>query len=286
MVVSAWFLSILVHIVGLVVMFFIVFPYAPEEPRDLAVPRVELIGDPESTSFIPSQVPDLSQAANPVDPLETRFTPQEQVPLSDLAVTQKPELTILGIGAGGGDFSQYGLTAGPGLSTEFFGLGKSARGVRRVVYVVDRSGSMLDTFRYVRDELIRSISALRRTQKFHVIFFNAGRPLENSPQRLVSAIQEQKDHFFKFLDTVYPEGSTHPEEAMRRALAVEPDLIYFLTDGEFDPKLIDKLDEWNRGRRVKIFTIAYFDRTGARLLERIAREHGGKFRFVTENDIP
>lgn len=286
LVVSAWFLSILLHVVCLGLMFFVVFPYVPTEPKDLAVPRIELIGDPEATSFVPSQAPDLSTQAKPVDPLETRFAPEELVPLSELTTSQKPELTILGIGAGGGDFSQYGLSAGPGLGTEFFGLGGSARGVRRVVYVVDRSGSMLDTFGYVRKELIRSISALRRTQKFHVIFFNAGRPLENPPRQLVSAIQEQKNRFFQFLESVYPEGSTHPEQAMRRALAVEPELIYFLTDGEFDPSLIEKLEDWNRDRQVKIFTIAYFDRTGARLLEEIARRHGGEFKFVSENDLP
>ena len=145
---------------------------------------------------------------------------------------------------------------------------------------------MLDTFIHVRNELIRSISTLRRSQKFHVIFFSAGVPLENPPRRPVAAIQAQKTAFFEFLDGVVPEGSTHPEQAMRRALALEPDLVYFLTDGEFDPALLPKLDGWNRDRRVRIFTIAYFDESGVELLEKIAREHGGEFKFVSEDDIP
>ena len=85
---------------------------------------------------------------------------------------------------------------------------------------------------------------------------------------------------------MYPEGSTDPGPAMRRALATEPDLVYFLTDGEFDRSLIAQLDQWNRSRRVRIFTIAYFDRSGAELLEDIAREHGGEFKFISENDLP
>ena len=174
---------------------------------------------------------------------------------------------------------------GPG--PEFFGAGgSSARGARRIVYVVDRSGSMLDTFEYVAEELKRSISALRRSQKFHVIFYNSGKPLEAPPGRLVSAIQAQKDRFFAFLADVMPAGGTDPIPAMGRALSNEPDLIYFLSDGQFEATLLDKLDAWNKERRTQIFTIAYVDRTGAELLERIAREHGGEFKFVSEDDLP
>ena len=73
---------------------------------------------------------------------------------------------------------------------------------------------------------------------------------------------------------------------MRRALATEPEMIYFLTDGEFDPGIAEKLDHWNEDRRVRIFTIAFFNQARAALLERIAREHGGEFKFVTEHDVP
>ena len=103
---------------------------------------------------------------------------------------------------------------------------------------------------------------------------------------MVSAISARKESFFESLERVYPEGSTNPEPAMRRALALEPDMIYFLTDGEFDRGLVEKLQRWNKDRKVRIFTIAYFDQAGAALLERIAQEHGGEFRFVSEDDLP
>ena len=279
-----WVASLLLHIAAVAIMFFVMFPYAPNRQERLPVTRAELIGDLEAASFTAPRETESRQVVQ-LDPLDVRYAPKEFDPLSEVVVTKKPELRILAIGAGGGDFSEYGLTGGSG-AVEFFGLGGSARGVRRVVYVVDQSGSMLDTFGYVRDELQRSISKLRRTQKFHVIFFNWGRPLESPPKRLVSAIQGQKRQFFNFLETVHPEGGTHPEQAMRRALALDPDLIYFLTDGEFDASLIGKLDQWNRDRHVRIFTIAYFDRAGAQLLEHIAREHRGEFKFVSEDDIP
>jgi len=285
-VVAAWLISVVLHAGGLAGMFLVVFPFTARDGADLPLAHVDVIGQVDRAPYVPPQSVDLSSHLAKPDPLEVRFTPNQFDRLSELTRARKPELSIIGIGAGGGDFSKYGLTAGTGSVPEFFGLGSSARGARRIVYVVDRSGSMLDTFVHVREELRRSINKLRRSQKFHVIFFNTGEPLENPPKRPVSAIKAQKERFFKFLDTIFPEGSTHPERSMRRALSTEPDLVYFLTDGEFHPGLVDKLDEWNKGRRIRIFTIAFFDRAGAELLERIAREHGGEFKFVSEDDIP
>ncbi len=55
---------------------------------------------------------------------------------------------------------------------------------------------------------------------------------------------------------------------------------------DFDPDLMKNLNRWNRKRNVQIYTIAYLDRTGSELLELIAREHGGDFKYVTEHDLP
>jgi hypothetical protein len=198
-----------------------------------------------------------------------------------------PGIPIIGIGGGAsGGGGESGLGLGGGAGPEFFGLGATAPGVRTIVFVVDRSGSMVGTFAAVRAELKRSISALRRSQKFHVIFFNSGDPIENPPMRPVNAVDANKREFFEFLDNVTPGGGTRPERAMRRALALEPDLIYFLSDGLFEAELLDRLDEWNRTRHTKIYTIAYLDQSGRKLLESIARQHGGEFKFVTEDELP
>jgi len=285
-VVLIWLLSVALHFAGLIVMLALVFPFSSEPDSDLPVTHVELVGPIDALNITAQPSPDLSPLETPPDPLDQPITPQSPDQLSQLLATSKPKLSIIGIGSGGSDFSKYGLSAGSGAAPKFFGLGESVRGARRVVYVVDRSGSMLDTFGYVRDELNRSVGALRRSQKFHVILFNSGQPLESPPGRLVSAINVRKKGLAEFLQGVFPHGGTEPERAMRRALALDPDLIYFLTDGAFDPSLLGRLDRWNQRRRVRIFTIAFFDRSGADLLERIAREHGGEFKFVSEHDVP
>lgn len=280
-----WLISITLHGVGLLIMFLVVFPYTSKGDDDVPVSRVDMIGPLDAKNVVTPPAPELTDTSRKADPL-ARLKPKPSEDLSELAVAKKPELSIIGIGSGGADFSKHGLTAGAGEGPSFFGLGGSERGVREVVYVVDRSGSMMYTFPYVKEELTRSINRLRRSQKFHVVFFNAGPPLENPPRKLVSAIRAQKEAFFRFLRTLNAEGSTHPERAMRLALGLKPDLIYMLTDGEFDERLIERLNRWNEDRKVKIYTIAFLDSSGAELLRQIAYEHGGEFRFVSEHDLP
>jgi len=145
---------------------------------------------------------------------------------------------------------------------------------------------MIDTFGAVRTELKRSIGALRRSQKFHVIFYNSVEPVENPPGKPVPAIEANKRAFHEFLETIEPSGGTRPERALRQALALEPDLIYFLSDGVFEPEVAERIKEWNRAGRTKIYTIAFLDPQGRHLLESIARQNGGEFKFVSEYDIP
>ena len=283
-VLATWLTSVALHAAIFAVMFLLPWLSATIVEEEEPVTRAELIGSLEPTTYTPVPQPDFQPTASPIDSPPTEVPPDRFDQLAQLDTPKRPELSIIGIGAGGGDFSQYGLDVGGQRGPEFFGLGGSAREARSVVFVVDRSGSMMETFDAVRQELRRSISSLRRSQKFHVIFF-AQDTLENPPGRLVSAIRAQKEAFFDFLDEVTPAGHTEPTQAMQRALELKPDLVYFLTDGQFDPALLPKLDRWNADRAVQIFTIAYVSREGAELLERIAREHGGEFRFVSEDEI-
>ena len=62
------------------------------------------------------------------------------------------------------------------------------------------------------------------------------------------------------------------------------DRIYFLTDGDYrniEAELERRLEEMNPRREVRINTIGFDPSPGPRsLLERIARQHGGRCRIV------
>lgn len=286
--VTAWILSVIVHLSLFAAM--VAVPWIARNVTaegDLHVAATQLEAAPKEVKF--SMTPAKSDIVQPTSALNepTHVTPQQQASLSQLTEPRKTDLAIVGIGTGGGEFSKYGLRAGAGSGPQFFGLGGEARAARRIVYVVDRSGSMTGIFGAVQKELKRSIDGLRKSQEFHVIFYSNGELVENPPKRLVNAIRASKETTFEFIDSVWPEGGTEPLEAINRAFILKPDLIYFLSDGEIPgaAELKESLIQQNKGRQVRIFTIAYVNPAGRDLLEEIARDHGGQFKFVSEYDI-
>ena len=176
-------------------------------------------------------------------------------------------------------------------AVRFYGTGYL---VQDVVYVIDRSGSMLDTFDDIRQTLLQSIKSLSPKQRFHVIFYSKGKPKENPPRRLTFATAESKKEFEKFLRTVIPEGQTDPIPAIRRAFAVMrsgrrgKSVIYLLTDGEFpdNQKVINTIKQLNKSRRISINTILHHHHSPdvIRVLKKIAEENDGVFQFVEPDD--
>jgi hypothetical protein len=158
-------------------------------------------------------------------------------------------------------------------------------GAERIVYVVDKSGSMTDSIAIVKRELKRSLRELPRGRAFHIIFYSSGPPLEMSARRLVDATDRNVGMAEEFIDKVVAGGQTDPSEALERAFAARPDLIYLLTDGEFDREIVGLVERLSASRRVRVDTIAFLYRTGEGVLKEIARGTGGKYKFVSERDL-
>ncbi|NOX58592.1 MAG: VWA domain-containing protein [Planctomycetes bacterium] len=285
----AWAASLGVHLLLFSIM--VALPWINERIGGTKSPTVtttDLHDAPKRVKFAMSPVESPFARMQREKNKPTRITPDQQGTLRELSSLNKADLSIVGIGTGGGEFSKYGLNMGGGhTGPQFFGLGGEARSARRIIYVVDRSGSMMGVFEDLRKELKRSIDRLRKSQKYHVVFYSTDPPIEAPPNRLVNAIRASKSRTFDFIDQVTPEGMTQPIEAMRRAFRLKPDLIYFLSDGDIPEAelLKENLIKWNRREKVKIFTISYVSAAGRQLLEEIARTHNGQFRFVSEHDL-
>ena len=166
----------------------------------------------------------------------------------------------------------------------FFGVG-AADGPGKIVYVLDRSGSMTDSIDYVKFELKQAIGELGEANEFHVIFYSSGPPVEMPTRRLVEATERNKQLAFEFIDGVIPQGETDPSKALERAFAVKPELIYLLTDGEFDRAIIDLVKRLNPNKQVTVHTIGFLYKTGEEVLIEIAEQNGGTYTFVSEKDL-
>ena len=206
-----------------------------------------------------------------------------------------------GGGGGGGPLAPYGLgRGGSGMApkSSFFGTGGGGN-VYHVCYVIDRSGSMIDTFDAVRQEMLVSISRMRPIQDFHIILFAEGSPKELEHKRLVSATDRYKEDAAKFLEPVRAEGKTDPVPALNRAFDVlasaditkrQGKLIYLLTDGVFpdNAKVLDAVRKRNGGdkKTVLINTYLYGNRPpeAEKVLQAIAAENGGRYKYVSSDE--
>lgn len=185
----------------------------------------------------------MTPQANVVNPLESEFAS-----VLDWSDTSNAELsrtvrgataTSTGFGRGKGQ----GAGNGVGDGRQFFGLATEGQSF---VYVLDCSMSMnhphdsefKTRFRRMKQELVNSVTSLKPDQQFFIVFFNH-EAIPMPTDRLVSAAPENLHHFLTWMDQVPARGDTDPTVALQLALRLQPDVIYFLTDGSFSPAAND-----------------------------------------------
>jgi len=180
-----------------------------------------------------------------------------------------------------------------GADGKFFGT-DTPKNTMKIVYLIDRSNSMMTAFAHVKPELVGSISWLRARQEFALLMFVDGPPQELKVKGhggLIHATPEAQKLAKELLDGVIAMDAvpeTRPHEAIRRAFALKPELIYLLTnclwDGPDVPALIADL---NKDRKVKINTFLFVEKnqTGEKMLKKIAADNGGVYRFIDEKEL-
>jgi hypothetical protein len=177
-------------------------------------------------------------------------------------------------------------TAGEGVSGTSGGGGSQFMGVQSdavdVVYIIDHSGSM-DGMRlaHTKLELVRSIEQLPESGHFAVIFFDEGFDVM-PPGTLVEASKKYKASAIDWVRHQQSGGGTDPTEALAYALRLRPKAIFLMTDGifQYPTQVLQVIDRENTDRRTSINTIAFHERGAEALLQRIASENRGDYRYV------
>jgi hypothetical protein len=172
-----------------------------------------------------------------------------------------------------------GNFSSPGV--QFFGTKSTAKSV---AFVVDVSGSManmttgqgLANIDLLKRELVRSINALEPNQKFSVVGFNDQAYFRREFLN-VKATKNAKKDLRVWLDSVFAAGGTNPLTGMQIALKVSPDVVFLLSDGEFDSLCVDEIETMNQ-KKCTIHTVSIG--IDAQTLREIAARCGGRFQLV------
>lgn len=187
------------------------------------------------------------------------------------------------IGAGEVGAGEQKKSSGNGDQQASF-FGTKARG-KSFVFILDASGSMHEEFRFVRaiDELQKSLRKLTKGQRYFVMFFN-DQVFEMPGGMMLSATPENLKDTYRWLESIRPDGSTFPAEAVVRAYDLKPDAIFLLSDGIFSTETIEFLERKRATEGPKalipVHTIALGNQAGVEMLREISYLTRGAFRWV------
>ncbi|MBE3100054.1 MAG: VWA domain-containing protein [Planctomycetes bacterium] len=282
--VPTWGTSLLLHVAAVLLGAFFLGP-AVESPPVFAGPTAgpHLVRPRPPVEVRPKTDRPRTEGRGKLMPGFASITPRLDNPLPDVGDNRLAQLKIIGIGGGGDRLG--GFDIGEDTGGIFTPPAQIDDTARKIVYVVDRSGSMTDSLDIVKLELKRSLFDLAAENEFHVIFFSSGPPVEMPTRRLVSATDRNRGLAFEFIDGVIARGETDPSQALERAFAAKPDIVYLLTDGEFDRAVIDLIKRLNVGGKVRVYTIGFLYDGGREILTKIAADNGGEYKFVAEKDL-
>jgi hypothetical protein len=335
-----WLLSLCLHAGALLILLFglIMGPVISEKVRaatgqdsaDTILP-MDPPADPLNSPTPDKNLGDLSNLAPPkpnLDPLlppvpDTVWTPPSQAPK---AAPGEDDSTIGGLtpdsifgpkGTGKtGKKGDFKLTnSDPTVSGPVFSgppRGSRGGGAYYVIFVIDKSGSVVGSFDEIRSQLIESICRLNKPQQFHVIFFSGDKCEQLPPKRLVTATIESKRAVVQALGAVQATGfgsSPIPAlEAAFRAFRNTPDnrakVLFLLTDGEFDSSgyeyrgrdgkplmgnqaVIQWLHANNKDAGVLVYPIIVGPKPSADTeasMKLLAKENNGRYRYVSNTN--
>lgn len=199
--------------------------------------------------------------------------------------------------AAGGTNSGRGSIGGNPAHTQVFG----AQGTgHRFVYVFDRSGST-DGYQgrplaAEKRELIASLKDLDDIHQFQIVFYNEQPTVFNPdhplPPKMLFGDSPTKRLAQNFVKGIVAAGGTRHSAALRLALGMKPDVIFFLTDAG-DPVMTDREVEDIRQRNMRTGATINVIEFGAgpnpggeNFLVRLARQNNGQHVYVDVTRLP
>ena len=208
------------------------------------------------------------------------------------------------------------LDFGSGGTGEIAFFGSKAK-AQKLVYVVDVSGSMdyggtgkKTRVELMKEELTRSVLALPPGTFYQVIFFsshawfagnktneveftarfgNGSDPSKLPTEPLIRAIPSRQRETVRQIEKTETGGGTNWRLPLKMAIKLEPDVIYFLTDGEIDADsgerpVIDDVVDYNASKsRARINSICLMEMKAFDELKELSNRTRGTVFLVQED---
>lgn len=231
---APWAMSILIHAAMVLIAILWVWATLRQEPdeEEPIIPIARLSDKPGNPlTMKTTTTPTKTSAA------KRSVTKSEKV-TEKVESKVKADASLIGV-AGGSEskaspFGNAAVGVGGPFKAGFFGNGGNAK---RIAYIIDASGSLIDTLPFVMSELKRSIQGLSEQQFFTVVFFgHGGKVAEIPPPGLKAITSESRANAYRWMDleegNVVPGGQAGhgPVDAIKKVLSYQPQLVFLLSD--------------------------------------------------------
>ncbi len=204
-----------------------------------------------------------------------RLAPEKDVPNRDLVLDVRASEPVAGVTGGAKHFALV-------VPSSAFGKGEAAP--RRIVFVLDRSGSMDGApLAQARQAVEACLGALSKKDAFGVVAFND--QVECLAEPLMDGSRESRDAARKFLDSVDARGGTELATgflAAAKILGEEGGDVLVLTDGQVSGT--ETILAQARAAGIRIHCLGIGSASQDRFLTLLARETGGVSRFLTARE--
>ena len=154
-----------------------------------------------------------------------------------------------------------------------------------------------EKFEVAKKELLKAIKQLRSHQHFYIVFFDRG-VLQmlgrNNVKDMLPATPKNLRQVEYWIRRVKVGSGTKPYQSIRLALALDPDTMFLLSDGQFNSgdntvsylvenRTVDG-DKFDRAATdMKLNTIGFYHK-GDGTLQRLAERFNGTYRFIAGED--
>ncbi|MCF7960799.1 MAG: hypothetical protein K9M08_08650 [Pirellula sp.] len=182
---------------------------------------------------------------------------------------------------------------------EFFGAKATGN---TFVYVVDSSPSMRrdGAFEKAKNEMMRSLTSMKPKQRYFISFFGKEIDPMTSKSGTVEKfpVYAKPENISQTIDWMrqvqVQKDGWPPNEALAQAIAMQPDGIFLLFDGDTKVDVAKFLRRENRtddilsagAPKVAIHVIHFFQDEFQKQMKQVAEENGGTYRFVPRPERP
>ncbi|MCH2133575.1 MAG: VWA domain-containing protein [Phycisphaerales bacterium] len=275
-------LSVVVHIGVMIYLHLIEREPPPPQVVEMVMefPTIRTVEELTSLTETDLSEPDPESWSELDSVLEPDTAAPEESSAAELSESDVGATPTLG-GSGQGGVSGRGALGGAGGAASFFGIASEGR---RFAYIVDRSGSMANArLTQAQDELKRSLRELPDYAEFVVVFYSDRMAMPPFQTGWLRARRTQVRAVTNWIDEITASGGTFPYGSFKEVFSLDPppDVIFFLTDGQINSMTAADVAKLNKIRRPAVInTIAFANDESQALLEQIARDSDGTYRFV------